>query len=79
MARAISSALLGLKVGRGPVELLGGGPAERGFTHRAWIAFQQGSHDDLVFTLEWPGVEPAEPRIPAQRVREAASRAVVLW
>jgi hypothetical protein len=69
-----------LRVNDRPVELLGGQHQEHGFTYRAWVPLGQADHgNDLVFTLDWPGVTAAERRIGAQQIAESVVRVVTVW
>jgi hypothetical protein len=76
-ARLVSDTLpRGLRVNGRAVTLLDGEFLDHGFRYRAWVPFVTGERD-LVFTLEWAGVEAGERRVAG--VGEAAGRAVVLW
>jgi hypothetical protein len=78
---AISDSLpRSLRVNGYPVELLGGQHQNHGFTYRAWVAFTPDEPaPDLVLTLDWPGISPAEIRVAAADLAEAVAGAEALW
>ena len=80
--RATTERLRGLKANGRKIGMLGGQYYDHGFIYRAWFTFAANEQDfiptgDVTFELEWPEVEHAEYRVVG--VREAASRAVILW
>jgi hypothetical protein len=79
-ARADMVNLRGLTVDGRRVEFLTGQHDDHGFMYQGWAMLRAGeSGRDLVLALDWPGIEPAERRMPAATVTEAARQVTVLW
>jgi hypothetical protein len=69
-----------LKVNGRQVTLLGGEHKDHGYNYRAWIAFRpDDAGHDLVFSLQWPGITPAEHGVPAATIADGSSRVTTLW
>jgi hypothetical protein len=79
-ARATVEALKGLTVSGRHVDPRGGQNTAHGFTHPAWRSFLPDlGGRDLVFSLDWPTVEPAEHAVPAASIADAISRVAAFW
>ena len=79
-SRQTREALMRLTVNGRKVTLLGGEHTDHGFTYRAWKTFRaEEANLDLVFILGWPGITPAEHRVPAATINEAIRHVTALW
>jgi hypothetical protein len=80
-ARDISTALeRGLKINGTAPHPKHGSHEDYGFTFRSWNAFRADeAGNDLIFTLDWPGVTPAERRVPWEEIATALSHVTTLW
>jgi hypothetical protein len=78
-ARDVAEKLNGLKVNGRSVTQLGESFNDHGFTGRAWVPAAALVDGDQILTLEWPGIGPAEKRIPRVTIVDALPKVKVLW
>lgn len=80
-ADEISAALeRGLRINGRALYPKHGNHEDYGFTFRSWISFRADeAGNDLVFTLDWPGITPSERRVTGEKIAAAVGRVLTLW